>query len=77
MSAAKKQKPYVYPEHSGTADKRPAKDTQEELRQVKLTTERLREKLQHSILDNPKLSKKAALLISLWINAKKDKKEKK
>jgi hypothetical protein len=67
MSAAKKQKPYQYPSREATG--------QELLRQVKIDAERLQDKLQKSILDNPKLAKKSALVLSLWI-AGKDKKRK-
>ena len=70
-SAAKKQKPYSYPQHGRSAD------TQEKLRLVKLETERLTEKLQNSILDNPKLAKKAALLVSLWVEGKTSKAKRK
>jgi hypothetical protein len=67
MSAAKKKKlPYSYPGRDAT-------DTQERLRLVKLETERLADKIQKSIIDNPKTAKKAALLISLWIEGKKSK----
>ncbi len=65
MSVAKK-KPYTYPEHK-------AADRQESLRLVKIEAERLKEKLQQSILDNPKVAQKAALLISLWIEGKSSK----
>jgi hypothetical protein len=69
MSVAKKRKPYEYPSHRDATD-------QELLRQVKIEAEKLKDKLQKSILDNPKLSKKSALLVSLWIQGK-DKKSKK
>lgn len=68
MSLAKKR-PYSYP------DKR-NDDAQEKLRLVKIETERLTEKLQRSILDNPKVAKKAALLISLWAEGKNAKRKK-
>lgn len=67
MSVAKKRKPYAYP----TAE---AMDRQEHLRLVKLEAERLTEKLKSNILENPKAAKKAALLISLWIEGKSRKK---
>lgn len=78
MSAAKKRKPYEYPVASSTPAKnlgassrvREATDRQASLRQVKMEAEQLKEKLQASILDNPKLAKKAAVLISLWVDGK-------
>lgn len=42
----------------------------EDIRNVKLEAERLREKLQKSIIDNPQTAKKAALLISMWVEGK-------
>lgn len=64
MSAAiRKKKPYEFPNHRVATD-------QELLRQVKIEAEQLKEKLQKSILDNPKLAKKSALLVSLWIQGK-------
>lgn len=63
MSAAKKPKGQAYPTHE-TAER------QESLRATKIQVEQLREKLQKSIMDNPILSKKAALLISMWIENK-------
>jgi hypothetical protein len=68
MPVAKK-KPYSYPDRSS--------DTQEKLRLVKIETEKLTDKLQKSILDNPKLAKKAALLISLWVDGKNSKTKRK
>ncbi len=62
MSAAKKKDLFKYPAN----DKKPA-DTQENLRFVKMEAEKLRSDLQKRILDNPKISKKAALLVSLWV----------
>lgn len=78
MSVAKKRKPYEYPkaeEASSSAKGSPSRmreatERQEALRQVKMDAERLKEKLQASVLDNPKLAKKAAVLISLWIDGK-------
>lgn len=61
MSVAKKNRPHAYPINKMT-------DRQETLRGAKIEAERLREKLQNSIIDNPKLSKKAAILIALWIS---------
>lgn len=63
-SAAKKHKNHAYPSKE-TADR------QESLRAAKMKVDELREKLQNSIIDNPKLSKKAALLITMWIDEKK------
>lgn len=62
MSAAKK-KPIsqVYPSRTGN-------DAQTALRLVKIQAEQLKEKLQKSVIDNPQTAKKAALLISLWID---------
>jgi len=62
MSVAKRR-PHVYPT-------RGAPDSQESLRQVKIECEHLREKIQRSVIDNPQTAKKAALLISLWIEGK-------
>lgn len=70
MSSAKKKVPYQYPVVEKTTN------AQENLRLVKMQAEELRNKLQKRILDNPKVSKKAALLISLWIQ-KGEKKAKK
>ena len=39
----------------------------------KVQVERLREKLQKSVIDNPQTAKKAALLISQWIEGKASK----
>lgn len=73
MSAIKKQKPYEYPNHSDAGKS----NQQESARDEKIKVERLRDKLQSSILDNPKTAKKAALLVSLWVNkdGKKTKKK--
>ena len=67
MSAAKKKAPYQYP-NKGTAA---AKNSQENLRSAKIDVEKLLEKLQKRIIDNPTAAKKAAFLLSLWINNKK------
>ena len=67
MSAVKKQRPYANPLRE-TADK------QESLRLIKMEAERIKEKIQKSILDHPAKAKKAALLLTLWIN-KKSKRE--
>lgn len=64
-----KKRPYEYPTHETRADR------QESLRQVKIESEKLKGALQKSILDNPAIAKKSALLISLWIQGK-DKKTK-
>ena len=64
MSVARKKRPYEYPTH------REATEQQEILRKVKIEAERLRDKLQESIIDNPRAAKKAALLVSLWIQGK-------
>lgn len=63
MSAANKRRPHVY------SPDRPA-DKQESLRQVKLECEHLRDKIQKAVIDNPQAAKKAALLISMWIEGK-------
>ena len=78
MSVAKRRKPYEFP--TAKDDKSPAKgspsrmreatERQESLRQVKMDAERVKEKLQASVLDNPKLAKKAAVLITLWMDGK-------
>jgi hypothetical protein len=70
MSVAKKRRPYEY------TREREESDRQESLRRVKIAAEHMKETLQKSILDNPRLAKKSALLISLWIEGK-DKKRKK
>jgi hypothetical protein len=70
MSTARKKVPYEFPRSQ-------AVDRQEKLREVKLEVENLKEKLQKSILDNPKLAKKSALLISLWLDGKQKKHSKK
>ena len=62
MSAAKKNPPYKFP-----ALEKSTADSQENLRLVKMQAEELRNKLQTRIIDNPAIAKKAALLISLWI----------
>lgn len=73
MTAAKKKDLLKYPAN----DKKPA-DTQENLRLVKMEAEKLRNELQKRILDNPKIAKKAALLVSLWAkNDASDKKKRK
>ena len=66
MSAAKKLKSQAYPAKE-------AADQQQSLRNAKVQVEQLTEKLQKSIIDNPKLSKKAAILISMWIEGKEKK----
>jgi hypothetical protein len=67
MSVAKRR-PHVY-SHREAADK------QESLRQVKLECEQLKEKITKSVIENPRAAKKAALLISLWIEGKARKKK--
>ena len=58
-----KRKPYEYPNHSKA-------EGQESLRRAKIETEHLSEKLRKSIIDNPKMAQKTALLITLWLNGK-------
>lgn len=70
MSDAKRR-PHVYSTSRVSAEK------QESLRQVKLQAEQLKEKLQKSVIDNPQAAKKAALLISLWIEGKHGKRKEK
>ena len=65
MSAAKKRK-YDTPIFRGTSEK----DHQNQLRLAKAEIEQYREKLNSRILDNPRLARKAAALISLWIEGK-------
>jgi hypothetical protein len=48
-----------------------------DLRSLKIEAERLREKLQKSVIDNPHVAKKSAYLISLWIEGKTKAKQKK
>lgn len=62
MSVARKKRPFQNPPREAT--------DQELLRQVKIQAEQLRDKLQNSIIDNPKTAKKSALVISLWIQGK-------
>ncbi len=69
MSTAKKKVPYEFPRYG-------AVDRQENLRQVKIDVENLKEKLQKSIIDNPRLAKKSALLISLWLEGRTKKTKK-
>ncbi|RZA08078.1 MAG: hypothetical protein EOP11_05915 [Proteobacteria bacterium] len=81
MSFAKNRKPFENAFTSSVPAKklgasspvREATDRQTSLRQVKMEAEQLKEKLQASILDNPKLAKKAAVLISLWVDGKNKK----
>lgn len=69
MSVPKRRQSYVYPS--------PREDVgrQESLRNVKIECENLREKLQKSVIDNPQAAKKAALLISLWVEGKERKRK--
>lgn len=67
MSSAAKRRPHAY---SNSYSHREPADRQESLRQVKIDCENLKEKLQKSVIENPKAAKKAALLISLWIEGK-------
>jgi len=71
MSVLKRRKVFDSPMISETAER------QESLRAVKIEAERLREKLQKTIIDSPEAAKKAALLISLWIEGKSAAKAKK
>jgi hypothetical protein len=48
-------------------------DAQETLRSVKIEAEHLKEKLQKSVIDNPQFAKKAAVLISLWVTGRTNK----
>lgn len=64
MSLAGKRRPYK------STSLGEATDRQESLRQVKLQVEKLSEQLKKSVLDNPRLAKKSAVLISLWIEGK-------
>lgn len=43
----------------------------ESLRAVKIQADQLREKLTKSVIDNPHTAKKAAMLITLWIEGRK------
>lgn len=69
MSAAKRR-PHVYSTSRTTADQ------QETLRQTKLQVEHLKEQLQKKVIDNPQTAKKAALLLSMWIEGKKTQRKK-
>ncbi len=64
MPADKKRKPHDCRESKCDAGKVIP------LKSVKLEVDQLREKIQKSIIDNPKAAKKAAVLISLWIEGK-------
>jgi hypothetical protein len=84
MSNAAKKKPYEYPKaadpkgRAAVIPSTPARDgaaRQEALRKVKMEAEQLKDKLNSSIMDNPKLAKKSAVLISLWIAGKQGKKK--
>ncbi len=66
MSDAKRR-PHAYSQRGPASQ-------QESLRQVKLECEHLKEKIQKSVIDNPHTAKKAALLISMWIEGKGRKK---
>jgi hypothetical protein len=56
---------------SGAASSLPkASQSPDRLRAAKIECDRLREKLQKSVIDNPQAAKKAALLIGLWIEGK-------
>lgn len=77
MSIAKKRRPYEYAEQDKKESRKGTPDRQESLRNVKIEAERLKEALQQSVIDNPKMAKKAALLISLWMEGKKPSKQKK
>jgi hypothetical protein len=68
MTGANRRKPYDFPSRPRSA--------QESLHTVKLECEQLREKLKKSVIENPKAAKKAALLISLWIEGKERKRKK-
>ena len=70
MSAAPKRNPRIYPNsHKQT------NDSQENMRLVKIESEQIKEQVEKRILDNPKIAKKAALILSLWLErAKKTKK---
>ncbi len=70
MAAAKKKVPYQFPDKKAVD----SGDSQEKLRNVKIQAEKLREKLHKSIIDNPAAAKKAALILSLWIQGKTKKK---
>jgi hypothetical protein len=74
MGAAPKQKPWKYSQKPSAKP-----DTQENLRLVKMESEQIKEKIENRILDNPKIAKKAALLLALWMvkKSKKDQKSKK
>ena len=73
MSALKKQRPS--PIYSPGTPAKPAEKVVS-LRDIKMQAERLRETLQKSIIDNPQASRKAAVIISLWIEGKKNKPQK-
>jgi hypothetical protein len=72
MSALKKQRPSpIYsPSTTGKTSEKVVS-----LRDIKMQAERLRETLQKSIIDNPQASRKAAMIISLWIEGKSKKKK--
>jgi hypothetical protein len=70
MNSAKQRKP----KHCNSP--RCSADAQEALRNVKIEAEHLKEKLQKSIIESPQFSKKAAVLISLWVAGKTKKRRK-
>lgn len=74
MTAAKKYKSPLFPEgheeKPGKSAKEEKKESGPRLRLIGNETDKLREKLQQRILENPKIAQKAALIISLWVNGK-------
>lgn len=64
MPANKKRKPHDCNASRCVPGKVPS------IKNVKLECEQLREKIQKSVIDNPKVAKKAAVLVSLWVEGK-------
>ena len=48
----------------------------EAMRTAKVECDRIREKIQKSVIDNPQVARKAALLITLWIEGKERRRKK-
>jgi hypothetical protein len=77
MTDHKRRSAHALPLKSGSAPSSPSSRCHvQELRGVKIEADRLREKLQKSVIDNPQTAKKAALLIAMWIEGKAKKQKK-
>lgn len=76
MSALKKQRPSPVYSPSTAKNDQKAADKVVSLKDVKMQAERLRELMQKSIIDNPQAAKKAAVILSFWLEGKTTKKKK-